>query len=76
MKVTPSPIVANLHGTSGGAVCFRLRANTYAKRHFKPHNPRSPAQTAQRDAFKTAGAYWRSLPRALQLAYGRGAIPI
>lgn len=66
MKVTPSPLVAGLSGTSAGAVAASWKGRQYVRKHVVPKNPNTAAQQAVRTAFSGCVTLWRSLSNKMK----------
>lgn len=61
MKITYSPLVASASGTTANAVAASWKGINYIRMHVIPHNPKTDAQQAVRDALTRCVTLWRSL---------------
>lgn len=75
MKITFSPLIAAASGRTADLVASSWKGQAYIRKAVTPHNPRSPAQVAQRNAMSECVGIWHLLSGMLKGAYGLGATP-
>lgn len=73
MKVTPSPLVADMSGATADLVAAKWKGRLYVRTRVIPKNPRTPLQTAQRDAMTEVVALWKLINGIMHDAYQLGA---
>jgi hypothetical protein len=74
MKITPSPLVANLRGRAAGAVCALWRGVNYARKYNpSPSNPQSAGQKLTRASLKHLTNIWIHLVTAYKDAWDKFA---
>lgn len=66
-RVTYSPLIVQMSGTTGDAVFSRWKGINYVRSRVIPANPQTPAQTKQRDALSHTLDMWQSIK-----AWGKG----
>ncbi len=71
-RVTYSPLVSDVSGSVGDTTFSKWKGQSYIREKVTPSNPKTAAQTAQRDAMKETVALWQSLSDATTGLYDAG----
>lgn len=71
-RVTYSPLVSDVSGSVGDTTFSKWKGQSYIRERVTPSNPKTAAQTAQRDAMKETVAFWQSLSDDVQALFNAG----